>query len=82
MIIVNKTNNIIYVNGNILQAGNWIDIKQHVFDTINILSDIGSAEIICEYYSRFIKNFGSIIAQKSDSEGDEIIIMEKTLYRG
>ena len=66
MIIKNKTEDVIYIGGNTLQPGNWMHVGEHIFDTINIYCDSGSAEIICEYTDRFIKCFGDLEIEKID----------------
>lgn len=63
-----------------VKHGDYIDITENIFDTIHIYSDIGSAEITCEYGERFIKRFGKIVVQESnelDSNNRKCIIVGK-----
>lgn len=73
MIINNNTNSDLLINGNALKPGDRAIVMIHIFDTINIHSNIGSAEIICEYRDRHIKCYGNLNLKKApyDLDGDE-----------
>lgn len=72
MKIVNSCGSTIYVYGRPIYNDEEYSIEQHVFDTIQINSDIGSCEITCEYSDIFIKNYGSIEAVVIGKKGNYI----------
>lgn len=73
MIINNNTNSDLFINDHELKSGDRFHVMVHIFDTVNIHSNIGSAEIICEYGDRHIKCYGDLELRKSQSDldGDE-----------
>ncbi len=80
MRIYNDLNSPLFIEDRWIKHGDYIDITEHIFDTINIHSDIGSAEITCEYGERFIENFGKLVARednKLDSNNRKCIIVGK-----
>lgn len=58
MVIFNNSDVPITVGGNQIMPNTWAYYLERVFDTINIHSDYGSAELTCEYKDIHIKNFG------------------------
>ncbi len=79
MNIINNTNISIFVDDNKIEPGDNINIHEYIFDTINIHSNIGSGEIICEYNNRYIHCYGNIdIKEASDTE-DKFSIVETSV---
>lgn len=73
MTINNNTNSDLFINEHELKPGGCLNVMTRIFDTVNIHSNIGSAEIICEYGDRYIKCYGDIDLRKSPYNlgGDE-----------
>ena len=65
MIINNNTNSNLFINERELKPGGRVHVMTRIFDTVNIHSNIGSAEIICEYGDRYIKCYGDIDLRKA-----------------
>ena len=66
MRIYNNSNYTVFVNGFYIVSGDYADISEHIFDTINIHCNAGSSEITCEYGKRYIKNYGNLYAEETD----------------
>lgn len=73
MIINNNTNSDLFINNHELKPGDRFNVMVHIFDTVNIHSNIGSAEIICEYGDIHIKCYGGLelIKPEYDLSGNE-----------
>lgn len=74
MIFINKTNVNMKIDIRTVHPNESYDYMNHVFDTIDIHSDIGSAKITCEYVDRYITTWGNLVINK---EEDKFIISEK-----
>lgn len=66
MRIYNNSNYTVFVNGFYIVSGDYADISENIFDTINIHCNAGSSEITCEYGKRYIKNYGNLYAEETD----------------
>lgn len=78
MLVTNKTNVDIEINGNTLKPKESKEYAEMVFDTLNIHSEIGSCFIVSEYWKRSIKNYGKLVAKegrKKDEHGMKNIIV-------
>ena len=66
MRIYNDSNSPLFIEDRWIKHGDYIDISEHIFDTINIHCNAGSSEITCEYGKRYIKNYGNLYAEETD----------------
>lgn len=64
--VINKTNDMIFVNDRKLFPGNKTYIDNHVFETIRVVSDLCYIELICEYGELYINNHGKFSAEIVD----------------
>mgnify|MGYP006988850555 CR=1 FL=1 len=60
MVIVNNTDQCLYVTGIEITPNERITCCEMMFNTCDILSDIGSVEITTEYSIRSFRNFGQL----------------------
>ena len=70
MIILNKTNYTIMVDGNVVEPNNEYTVTERVFDTTTIHSQFGSASITTKYSQRYIKCFGNLNVFEADSDSN------------
>ena len=70
MIILNKTNYTIMVDGNEVEPNTEYHITERVFDTTTIHSQFGSASITTKYSQRHIKCYGNLNVFESDNDID------------
>lgn len=64
--VINKTNDIIFVNDRKLSSGDKTYIDNHIFETIRVVSDLCYIELICEYGELYINNHGKFSAEIVD----------------
>lgn len=81
MIILNKSNVELHINGNEVVPGAEYDAAEMMFQDLSIHSDIGSVEVVTEYSTRYFSCYGRLTAYESDSTKDtsglpQIIIEE------
>lgn len=66
MRIYNNSNYTVFVNDFYIVSGDYADISEHIFDTINLHCNVGSSVITCEYGKRYIENYGNLYTEETD----------------
>ncbi len=80
MVIENQTKCNIYIDCKVTEPGIRRYVTEHIFNTVDIHSDIGSAVITTEYYQRIFLTYGKMFLIESnelDSNGHKIIVVKE-----